>query len=207
MPTSQPEKRNLFRELKQEYCQPKAPRLVETSSGAYLAADGQGGPGEELFQNRVGALYAMAYTVKFDCKFAGADFVVGKLETLYGVDMPLDRLGETPKERWRWRMLIRVPEFVTEKHLAAARAALREKDKPGDFDAVRLETIEEGHCVQMLHVGPYEQERRTLDVMQAFYAANDLEPRLWHHEIYLSDPRRVPPEKLKTILRQPVGGA
>jgi hypothetical protein len=206
MAISQPDKRNLFRELKAEYSQPKAPKLIEIGAGGYLAADGQGGPGDDLFQERVGALYAMAYTTKFACKAAGADFVVGKLETLYGIDQSLDRLAKLPKDQWRWRMLIRVPEFVTEAHMTEARAALLEKDKPGDFDAVRLEPIEEGSCVQMLHVGPYDQEQRTVEAMRTFCTDHELEPRLWHHEIYLSDPRRVPPGKLKTILRWPVEG-
>ena len=118
------EKRNSFKELKAEYCQPKTPKLVEASRGSYLAMDGQGAPGGNAYQACLEALYGMAYTIKFARKAEGADFVVCKLEGLYAIGMPLDKF-----------------------------AALLKKGKNGDFDAVRLEEIEEGQCVQMLHVG------------------------------------------------------
>ncbi len=204
MPKSQPEKLNLFKELKHEYVQPKKPTLIEVGPAFYLAVDGRGGPGGEVFQERIGALYAMAYTLKFQAKDAGRDYVVGKLEALYGIDQPFAELEAIDKDEWSWRMLMRVPDFTTEADLDAARAALREKEKPGDFDAVRLERVEEKTCVQCLHVGPYENESETIALMDAFCGENGLIPRLWHHEIYQSDPRRIPPERLKTILRRPV---
>lgn len=88
--------------------------------------------------------------------------------------------------------------------LDAARTTLGEKGKEGDFGAVRLETIEEGPCVQLLHVGPYEEEQRSIEVLRAYMEENCLRPHMWHHDVYLNDPRRVPAERLKTILRQPI---
>ncbi len=204
MPKSQPEKLNLFKERKHEYAQPKTPKLVEMGEAAYIAVDGKGGPGEDLFQERVAALYGMAYTLKFQSKDVGRDYVVGKLEGLYGIDRPATEWGTLDRDGWTWRLLMRVPDFTTDADLGAARAALRDKEKPGDFDAVRFECIDEGHCVQCLHVGPYENESDTIALMDAYCEAHSLTPHRWHHEVYLSDPRRVPPDRLKTILRHPV---
>ena len=179
--------------------------MIETRPARYLVVDGRGGPGETVFQDRVGALYGVGYTVKFNSKFAGGDYVVGKLEGLWGVrGQTAADLAGLPKSEWNWRLMMRVPEFIGDEQIVAARKMLREKGKEGDFDAVTLETIDEGLCVQILHVGPYEDEHRTIETMKSFAVEQGCEPNLWHHEIYLSDPRRVPPEKLRTILRQPV---
>ena len=199
MATPQSDKVDLFKLNKGDYVRPKTPVLIDVAPAKYLAVDGLGSPGGELFADRIGALYGMAYTIKFTSKFAGRDFAVCKLEALYGADGQFAALDRTPKEEWPWRMLIRMPEFVSN-------AKLREKQKPGDFDAVRLETIAEGLCVQVLHVGPYEEEERTIALIDAFCGEEGLEAHLWHHDIYLNDPRRVPAERLKTILRQPVVG-
>ena len=198
------EKVNLFKELKAEYCQPKTPKLVEPTSGFYLAMDGKGGPGGDAYQACMEALYGMAYTIKFARKAEDADFVVCKLEGLFAIDIPLEDFAALPKEEWVWRMMIRLPAGVVDAHLVDARAALLKKGKTGAFDSVRLEQIDEGPCVQMLHVGAYEEEQRTLDAMLEFCTEQNVKPHRWHHEIYLSDPRRVPSEKLKTILRLPV---
>ncbi len=205
MAQPKPEKVDLQQVHKQEYRKPRSPILVDVGPAHYLVARGAGGPGGATFQKRIEALYGMVYTVKFTLKEAGRDFVVGKLEALYGVDgQGAEELGALPKEEWRWRMMIRVPTFVDDSDLAAAREALRGRGKQGDFDAVQLETIEEGSCVQVLHVGPYEEEGETLAKMDAFCEEEGLTATGWHHEIYFSDPRRVPPERLKTLLRRPV---
>ena len=198
------EKVDLFKLHKDEYVKPKKPKLIDVGKAKYLLVDGTGAPGEEVFQERIGALYGMAYTMKFTSKFAGRDYAVGKLEALYGIDGQGPDLESIPRDEWRWRMLIRVPEFITKKDLDAARRMLREKGKEGDFDAVRLETVVEGRCVQVLHVGPYEAMQSTGEAIDAFCEEQGLKPRLWQHQIYLSDPRRMAPEKLKTILRHPV---
>ena len=208
MSATKPTKLDLFREHKADYVKPKKPRRVTIAAARYLAVDGRGAPGEAEFVDKIGVLYGMAYTAKFNSKFAGRDFVVCKLETLWGAggEAAAD-LSNTPKQEWPWRMLIRVPDFITGRDLDTARATLRDKGKEGDFDAVGLETLEEGECVQLLHLGPYEEEQRSIELMHEFLAAEGLRPRLWQHDIYLNDPRRVPSERLQTILRQPVSDA
>ncbi|ANM31027.1 hypothetical protein ABI59_17795 [Acidobacteria bacterium Mor1] len=205
MAGSQSEKLDLFKLHKGEYVKPKKPALIETGPAQYIVVRGTGAPGSEPFTRALEALYPMAYTLKFESKFAGRDYTVGKLEALYGVDgQTLEQLGTLPKDRWNWHMMIRVPDFTTGDDLGAARQKLRDKGKEGDFDAVTLETLDEGRCVQMLHLGPYEDLARSAETMLSFAAESGLAPRSWHHDIYLSDPRRVAPEKLKTIVRLPV---
>ncbi|MGE5569961.1 MAG: GyrI-like domain-containing protein [Rhodospirillales bacterium] len=104
----------------------------------------------------------------------------------------------------RWKLLIRVPEFATERDLADAVAVLEKKGRGAEAGNIRIETIEEGRCVQMLHVGPYSEEPATILRMQAFAEENGCAFAGLHHKIYLSDPNRVPPERLRTILPMPV---
>ncbi len=206
MTTTPQDKVDLLKLHKSEYAKPKKPALIDTTEAQYMVVDGAGEPGGDAFQKAMEALYGMAYTVKFGCKFSGRDFAVCKLEGLWGVggDGKADMSDMTAAD-FKWQMLIRMPDFVTDEDLDNARAQLKEKGKEGDFDAVRLETLDEGQCVQMLHVGPYEDgQKTTVPEMQAFIEEQGLKRRLWHHEIYLSDPRRVAPEKLKTIIRLPV---
>ena len=152
----------------------------------------------------MGALYAIAYTVKMTRKFDGRqDYVIGKLEGQWWSDRGPD-LKNIPKEQWRWKLMIRTPDFVGETELSQAAKTLREKGKDPEVEEVKLETIAEGPCVQMLHVGPYDREWETISQMLEFAGEEGYESHGRHHEIYLSDPRRVPPERLKTILRMPV---
>ncbi len=109
-----------------------------------------------------------------------------------------------PKEKWNWQLLIRTPDFIGRKQLADAVRLLLDKGKPAEVREVELCKLKEGLCVQMLHVGPYEEEERTVRQMLAHASEDSLVFAGKHHEIYLSDPRRVPPEKLRTILRLPV---
>ena len=195
------DKLDLYREHKADYVAPRRPTLVDIGPAAYLAIDGRGAPGDASFQDAITALYGVAYTLKFASKAAGRDFTVCKLEVLYDREEPG---ASTPVS---WTMMIRVPSFVVESDLHAACATLREKGKPGRFDAVTLTHLEEGRCVQVLHVGPYEAVPDTISQMDAFATEHGLVARGRRHEIYLSDPRRVPPDRLRTILRQPVAPA
>jgi hypothetical protein len=111
---------------------------------------------------------------------------------------------ELPKEQLRWKLMIRTPEFIGAKELQAAIAKLREKGKPAEVSSVKLENLKEGVCVQVLHVGPYDAEAATITKMKEFASAKGLSFHGLHHEIYFSDPRRVAPAKLRTILRHPV---
>lgn len=199
------DKIDLYKEHKDEYVKPKEPALVQIKPAKYLTATGRGKPGDDLFQSQIGALFGLAYTIKMTAKFAGGqDFKVSGVEGLYWGDEPGGCIPAEGVENFNWKLMIRVPANTTENQLEAAAAKLKEKGKNGPFDDVSLETLKEGKCVQVLHTGPYDAEGRTIARMQAFCTEKGLQFAGKHHEIYLSDPRRVAPEKLKTILRQPV---
>jgi len=189
---------------KDEYVAPKKPQLVKTRPAKYLAIAGRGKPGDELFQSQIGSLYGLAYTLKFVSKAAGQDYKVATLEGLYWPDDPGACLFDQALEALNWKLLIRTPDFITARQLKEAVAALAGKGKAPQTGEVKLEKLNEGLCVQMLHVGPYAGEKRTIDAMTALMQESGLVQAGPHHEIYLSDPRRVPEERLKTILRLPV---
>jgi hypothetical protein len=189
---------------KDEYVAPKKPQLVKTRPAKYLAIAGRGKPGDELFQSQIGSLYGVAYTLKMASKAAGQDYKVATLEGLYWPDDPAACVFGQALEALNWKLLIRTPDFITAKQLKEAIAALAEKGKALEAGEVKIEKLSEGLCVQMLHVGPYAAEKRTIDAMTALMQENRLVQAGPHHEIYLSDPRRVPEERLKTILRMPV---
>lgn len=189
-----------------EYITPKEPALVETGPAIYLSIDGMGEPGGEVFTKRVKALYAVAFTVKMSKKVAGQDYVISKLEALWwGVKGPGDFSTE-PMSDWNWKLMIRTPVFVSAVDVQEGIAACQKKKRVPEVAKVRLETIQEGLCVQVLHVGPYSKVGETVTKMNSFAEEKGLSFHGLHHEIYISDPRRVPPERLKTILRMPVLG-
>jgi hypothetical protein len=197
-------KLDLYRLHQAEYVAPREPVLLDLKPANYLAIAGRGEPGGAAFQARIGALYGVAYTLKFAKKAAGRDYGVCKLEGLWwGSGGKLDFSAE-PKETWNWKLLIRTPDFITARDVAQAAAALRKKGKGPEVDDVQLETLREGRAVQMLHVGPYDREAETIAAMRAHAQAHGRRFAGRHHEIYLSDPRRVAPAKLRTILRMPV---
>lgn len=175
----------------------------------FLMIDGQGDPGGAAYARALGALYPVAYTVKFAQKAQGADFVVPPLEALWWADDP-GAFVRGERAAWKWTAMLRMPECVTEQDVAAAQAGAAAKlaKKGGDAGAVtelRLQTLTEGACLQTLHVGPYSDEAPVLaDLHDRVMPEAGLTFGGAHHEIYLGDPRRVAPEKLRTILRQPV---
>jgi hypothetical protein len=193
---------DLFREHQDEYVMSRDPRLVNVGSGTYLTVTGSGSPRSAEFRRHVGALYGCAYTIKFDNKLdRERDFKVGALEGLWWTKGKRD-LVSSPKATWRWKLLIRVPSFVTKSAVASALLALRAKGRP--IADVRREVLREGRSVQALHVGSYAEEPETIAKMNSFARERKLRLRGKHHEIYLSDPRRVPEARLRTILRHPV---
>jgi len=199
------DKIDLYKQHKDQYVTPKKPVLVTMNEATYLTISGRGAPGGPEFTERIGALYGAAFTIKMTRRFGGQqDYVVSKLEAQWWLDGESCDFANVPKEKWNWRLMIRTPPFVKQKELADAARKLIEKGKAPGADQVRLESITEGLCVQMLHVGPYEEEGRSICAMSAYAEQQGLTLHGRHHEIYLSDPRRVPPERLKTILRHPV---
>jgi hypothetical protein len=197
-------KLDLYKLHKAEYAATRKPVLVELKPASYLAISGQGAPGGDLFTASIGALYGVAFTIKMTRKFAGQqDYAVCKLEGQWWSELAAD-FAKLPKDQWLWKLLIRTTDFIKKDDLRQAVAVLLKRGKGEDVKRVWLESLAEGLCVQMLHVGPYDRECETIAVMKAFAEKQQLVFSGKHHEIYLSDPRRVPPERLKTIVRQPV---
>ena len=177
---------------------------IDVPPVSYLMADGHGDPNSAPeYTAAVQSLYATAYTIKFLYKADGRDFVVAPLEGLWSARDPESFIARR-KDEWDWTMMIMVPDFVDEPSFQRARA--RAAEKLGAIsDSLRLETLEEGLCLQALHIGSYDEEGPLLaklhnEIMPA--ERYDFAGR--HHEIYLGDPRKTAREKLKTLLRQPV---
>jgi len=195
------------RELKHLY----APRnatwaLLDVPEQQFLAIGGSGNPNTTAeYAAAVEALYTVAYTLKFSTrKQGGRDFVVAPLEGLWWADDPA-AFTTRAKDSWHWTMLISQPDWITEAMIdAATHTALAKKKLPA-IGKVRNITLHEGQCAQALHVGSYDDEGPLLEELHGAYLAdNGLDYAGLHHEVYLGDPRRTDPAKLKTILRQPV---
>ncbi|MBP1967891.1 GyrI-like domain-containing protein [Paenibacillus aceris] len=202
------EKFDLAKTYKSYYTAQTKPELIEFEPVWYVTIEGIGDPDGDDFANATEALYTLSYSIKGICKSEGKDFTVAKLEGLWWVDGDSRNALEVPREQWRWKLLIRMPEFVTSERVEEAR--IKAKDKKKELKAIadiRFERLHEGSCVQMLHVGPYAIETDTLRQMEQFMEMNQVSIRGLHHEIYLSDPRKVEQSKMKTILRYPVQGA
>lgn len=176
-------------------------RVLEVPPLAYLAIDGHGDPNTDVYREAIETIFPVAYKLKFASKAAGRDYVVPPLEALWTAEDHELFTTRRDKSQWDWTMLNLVPEWTTAADVDAALAAA----KGPTLDRVRLETIVEGLCVQTLHVGSYDDEGPVLARLHdEFIPAEGLVMTGRHHEIYLSDVRRVAPEKLRTILRQPV---
>jgi hypothetical protein len=188
-------KLDLYKTCKAEYAAPRRPTMVAVKPAQYLAIEGQGSPGGQEFVAGIGALYNVAFTVKMARKRAGKEYAICKLECAW------ENL-QAPRDKWKWQLLIRTPDFINAKDLQAAGVKLAAKGPR--IAQVQLVKLEEGSCVQMLHVGPYDKEPETMGQMEEFAAEARLRAAGRAHEIYLSDPRRVAPAKLRTILRLPV---
>ena len=194
------EKIDFKKELKGLYQAKQAVQRVIAQQGAFLAVDGQGEPGGTRFEEAMQHLYSVAYTLKFGLKNAGVmDFVVPPLEMLWHDD---PALVPDPKQ-WRWRALIRVPNEVTDEQVQSAKRTVAEK-QPFHPSDVALVTWDEGASLQVLHVGPYDQVGPSYEQLEAAAKAKGVALTGSGHEVYLSDPRRSAPEKLKTIVRMPV---
>lgn len=187
--------------------------LIEVPEQGFLMIDGAGDPNTAPAYGRaVAALYGLSYGLKFHGKPRGVDHVVPPLEGLWWAD-DMDSFVARDKGSWKWTMMIRQPDWVSDADLAQVLETVvtktaKKKDAPTDeatLRNVRLERFCEGLVVQVLHVGPYDAEGPVLAQMHGrFIPESGLVMRGLHHEIYLGDPRKLSPDKLKTILRQPV---
>jgi hypothetical protein len=203
---------DLKKQLKHHYNpSAKQPEVVEVPTFNFLMVDGAIEKGFEpgnspLFQENTEALYGIAYTLKFMLKkrpVDPVDYPVMPLEGLWWVED--GQFDIQVKDNWFYTLMILTPDVVTPDLFHEGLAQLRKKrgDQPA-FTRLRLESFEEGLCVQMMHIGPYATEPETIEKMKVFSSENNLAWQNKHHEIYLGDPRRSDPSKLKTILRHPV---
>ena len=182
-------------------------RVLEVPPLRYLMVDGHGKPTTESeYGDALATLYPVAYTLKFASKAElGRDYVVPPLEALWWAsDMELFTTRRD-KSQWDWTAMILVPDWITPDRVDAAVAAVAAKGRPASLGKVRLRVLEERRCVQTLHLGAYDDEAGVLAEMHhEFIPGAGLRMTGKHHEIYLNDPRRVEPARLRTILRQPV---
>ncbi len=201
------------KEYREYYLPPKKPGIVEIPAMNFAAVRGAGDPNEEdgAYKRAIGLLYGVAFTLKMSEKAGHKiegyfSYVVPPLEGLWwqegvcGVDY-------TRKEKFQWISMIRLPDFVDKKAFEwAVEEASRKKQE--DFSSVEFFTWQEGLCVQCMHIGPYDMEPETVEKMERFIAEQgylpDFSDNRYHHEIYLGDPRRAAPGKLKTVLRHPI---
>jgi hypothetical protein len=186
----------------------KHPAIVDVPELSFLAVDGRGSPESETYQDAIQALYGTAYTLKFSVRNTDAerDFKVAPLEGLWWGDVERPSLAELQKDReaWNWRMMIAVPDEVTAAEVAAATEAAARKRRPSAPAEVRFERFQEGLAAQLMHIGPYSEEAPTIERLHAWVEEQGYELHGRHHEIYLGDPRRTAPERLKTVIRHPV---
>lgn len=181
--------------------------VVDIPKLQYLMIDGHGDPNTAPeFADALAALYPIAYKLKFASKNElGKDYVVPPLEGLWWSDDMETFTTARDKSKWDWTMMLMVPDWITDEMFAVAKEKVAARDAPIRLDNVRFETLEEGTCVQTLHVGSFDSEGSVLEKMHhQFILESGYRMVKKHHEIYLSDFRKVTPDKLRTILRQPV---
>ena len=201
------------KEFKEFYLPPCKPEIVNVPKANYIAVRGSGNPNDEdgEYKRALNVLYAVAYTLKMsyktDYRINGFyEYVVPPLEGFWWQD-GVDGIDYSQKSAFNWISIIRLPDFITQKDFDWAVATATKKKKL-DCSKAEFLTIDEGLCVQIMHIGSYDQEPATVKLMDDFIAAegyvNDFTPTRLHHEIYLSDPRKTAPEKLKTVIRHPI---
>ncbi len=177
--------------------------LVEVPPMSYIMIDGKGEPGGESFREAMGALYNVAYTMKFRTKkLLKKDYDMMAPEGLWWTKGKTFDMSK--RETWQWTLMILVPDFITQKMFSDVVAEVRlKKNQPG-LERARLEKVVEGTSVQIMHIGPYSAEPESIAKLDAYVKEHGYKMVGKHHEIYLGDPRRSAPSKLRTVIRHPV---
>jgi hypothetical protein len=196
------------RELRQFYSARQTPEVVDVPELSFLMIDGHGDPNRSpRYQAAVQALYAVSYALKFAIKRAGGpDYTVAPLEGLWWAEDMASFIVEN-KSVWDWTMMIMQPAEATPELVEQTGRDVAQKKQLPAAAELRLQRYAEGASAQLLHLGPYAAEGPTIARLHAFIHEHGYQKRGKHHEIYLGDPRRTAPERLKTIIRQPVSGA
>ena len=203
-----------FKKEYKEFYMPKSkPQIVDVPKANYIAVRGNGNPNEEggAYQQAIGVLYAVAYTLKMsykgDYKMEGFyEYVVPPLEGFWWQDN-IDGVDYSDKSTFNWISVLRLPDFVTEKDFAWAVETATKKKKL-DCSSAEFMSVTEGLCVQIMHLGSFDDEPQSVALMDSFLEENgyknDMNDIRLHHEIYMSDARKVAPEKWKTVIRHPI---
>ena len=201
------------KEYKEYYMPKNKPKIIEIPKMNYIAIRGKGNPNEDNsdYKNTIGLLYAIAYTIKMSYKDdyiidGYFEYVVPPLEGFWWQDEKKG-IDYTRKDEFNFISLIRLPDFVTKKDFDWAIKKATKKKKQ-DFSRVEFFTYNEGLCVQCMHIGSYDDEPKTVELMHEYMKENgyelDISGKRYHHEIYLSDPRKCDTSKLKTVIRHPI---
>ena len=198
-----------YKKEQKELYQPKTtPSIIDVPEMNFIVINGKGDPNDEAFATAVEILYSLSYAIKMGNK-AVLEYVVPPLEGVWWAGCDI-----ADKDKFEWAIMLRQPDFVTEEVFETAKAALKTKKKHLDFTTARLEQFTEGLCAQVTHIGPYDDEPKTIDALEKFVeesgyvlditddSVKALSRR--HHEIYLSDPRKTATDKLKTVIRYPI---
>lgn len=205
------EKLDFKKEFKYLYLPPQKPGLVEVPPMPFIMVDGKGAPDSEAYQSAIQILYSLTFTIKMS-KMSGAqpegyfEYVVPPLEGLWWSKEKT--FVESDRDEWLWTSMIRQPDFVTEGVFRWAQMECAKKKPEIDVSRATFAIFDEGLCVQMMHMGPYAEEQASISKLHDYMQENRLDDMTGsirrHHEIYLSDPRRTAPERLKTVIRLPV---
>lgn len=201
------------KEYKEYYMPKNKPEIISVPKMNFISVRGKGNPNEKdgEYQTAIGLLYSLSYAIKMskkgDYRINGYfDYVVPPLEGFWWQEGS-ERIDYSRKKDFCWISLIRLPDFVTNEDFQNIKNATEQK-KNHDYSKVEFMTIEEGLCVQCMHIGSYDEEYKTISMMEQYLEEHgfisDLSPNRLHHEIYLSDARRVVPEKWKTVIRHPI---
>lgn len=196
---------DLRRELKHLYS-PKAQvcQVVDVPALGFLMIDGQGAPEGEAFQACLQSLYSAAYTLKFMMKkHRGVDYQVMPLEGLWWSNQG-DFFVDGVRDEWQWTLMMAVPDIITPAQLNEAVLQAQARGSKLALDSVRVDRLAEGPCAQVMHIGSYSAEPATIRRLHDYIESQGYSLRGLHHEIYLGDPRRSAPDKLRTIIRHPI---
>jgi hypothetical protein len=194
------------KELKHLYNpSPKEVQIVDVPKMNFFLIDGAGDPNtSQEFSNAVEVLYSLSYTLKFMIKKEWEiNYTVMPLEGLWWTDN-MSEFSLEDKSNWKWTVMIMQPDFVTNNLFEQVVRQVEKKKNPPALSKARFESYHEGLSAQIMHIGPYSAEGPTIAKLHNFIREKHYKPRGKHHEIYLSDPRRAAPEKMKTVLRQPI---
>ena len=183
------------------------PSIIEIPDMKFFMVDGKGDPNSaKEYKEAIEALYAVSYALKMKIikkEEPEKDYVVPPLEGLWYID-DMSKWVETSKDEWKWTMMIRIPDYVTSEQLEKAREIAEKTKKPVALSKIYVKNYQEKTVVQMMHIGSYAEEHENIMKIHQYAKENGYSISGHHHEIYLSDPRKTDPAKLKTIIRQPI---